>query len=112
VIYFSGNTGDTGFPPVVNILITDVNSIIKISGFNPLSVYFSGTPEITTQSMVNNVTAVKVQQLFTRKMITIKITDKRIFVLGSALWRMDSPGIYWPIVTAFIIFPAPCLSGV
>jgi hypothetical protein len=84
-MYFNGTTFDIGVPLVVKILITAVKIMMRIRGFKPLKVYFKGTPDITTAIMVNKVMAINVQTEFTINITAINATDKRIFVLGSAL---------------------------
>ena len=82
--------------------------IINNRGFNPLSVYFKGTPEIITVISVKSVIAANVQKELIMNITTMNTIDKIIFVLGSALCMTDSPGIYCPIVMlVFIISYAP-----
>ena len=103
VIYLNGTACDMGVPRVVNMFITAVNMIMNRMGLSPLSVYFTGTPDIMTVSSTNIAMAVNVQNEFTRNITAMNTMDKMILVLGSALWITESPGIYWPIVILVLI---------
>jgi len=87
----------------MNILITLVNIIINTRGLSDFIIIINGIPDSIINKILNKHTPVRVYKLEVEKIAVIYIIDIIIFMRGSSLCIILSPGKYCPRVISLSI---------
>jgi len=87
----------------MNILTVPVNIIINTRGLRAFIIIINGIPDSNINNILNKNTPTKVYILEAEKIAVIYIIDIIIFMRGSSLCTMLSPGKYCPRVISLSI---------
>ncbi len=85
-------TSGSPSPRVIRMLMIEVKRRIKRIGLIPFKITDARIPEIAIRNAVNKVTSKNASGVDATNTVTIKTVERRIFVRGSSLCKIDSPG--------------------